>query len=234
MTIKLHMDTATTGSATSSVGSELVESRPCGKQSAFNGAPFYGSVRERKKPATRCDEMAERILKRIAATESSDLDLPDSDEEAPEDVAVLDDLEKDLEQDVDSSDEKLVHTVPAAPKRAALWKTTDSSSQTWVPDFNVISDSGEARALWRPFEYFPEYISDEVWETMSTAMNTAHVVETGKSFCTTPDNVVSWVPSNSYVLGKTNESAFCCKQHDKKRFFHTEVATQSCECPWGR
>ncbi|KAH9370781.1 hypothetical protein HPB48_014723 [Haemaphysalis longicornis] len=139
-----------------------------------------------------CDETAERILERIAARESSDLDLSDSDEEAPEDVAVLDDLEKDLEPDVDSSDEEPVHTVPAAPKRAALWKTTDSSSQTWVPDFNVISDSGEARALWRPFEYFPEYISDEVWETVSTAMNTAHVVETGKSFCTTPDNVVSW------------------------------------------
>lgn len=64
-------------------------------------------------------------LERIAARDSSDLDLSDSDEEAPEDVAVLDDLEKDLEPDVDSSDEEHVHTVPAAPKRAALWKTTD-------------------------------------------------------------------------------------------------------------
>lgn len=53
------------------------------------------------------------------------MDLSDSDEEAPEDVAVLDDLEKDLEPDVDSSDEEPVHTAPAAPKRAALWKTTD-------------------------------------------------------------------------------------------------------------
>lgn len=117
------------------------------------------------------------------------MDLSDSDEEAPEDVAVLDDLEKDLEPDVDSSDEEPVHTAPAAPKRAALWKTTDSSPQAWLPDFNVTSDSGEVRALWRPFEYFQEYISDEMWETMSTAMNTAHVVETGKSLCTTPEEL---------------------------------------------
>lgn len=72
-----------------------------------------------------CDETAERILERIAARESSDLDLSDSDEEAPEDVAVLDDLYKDLEPDVESSDEEPVHTVPAAPKRAVIWKTTD-------------------------------------------------------------------------------------------------------------
>ncbi|XP_037281835.1 uncharacterized protein LOC119174838 [Rhipicephalus microplus] len=208
---------------------------------AFSNAAFYGSVRERNRPRV-CDETAERILERIAARESSDLDLSDSDEEAPEDVAVLDDLEKHLEPDVDSSDEEPVHTAPAAPKRAALWKTTDSSPQAWLPDFNVTSDSGEVRALWRPFEYFQEYISDEMWETMSTAMNTAHVVETGKSLCTTPEelkvffcsfdhNVVSWVASNSYVLGKTNEGAFSCKPHDKRAFFHTEVATQSCECP---
>ncbi|KAH8033066.1 hypothetical protein HPB51_006028 [Rhipicephalus microplus] len=136
-----------------------------------------------------CDETAERILERIAARESSDLDLSDSDEELPEDVAVLDDLEKDLEPDVDSSDEEPVHTAPAAPKRVALWKTTDSSPQAWLPDFNVTSDSGEVRALWRPFEYFQEYISDEMWETMSTAMNTAHVVETRKSLCTTPEEL---------------------------------------------
>ncbi|KAL3246283.1 hypothetical protein MRX96_057764 [Rhipicephalus microplus] len=172
---------------------------------AFSGAAFYGSVRERNRPRV-CDETAERILERIAARESSDLDLSDSDEEAPEDVAVLDDLEKYLEPDVDSSDEEAVHTAPAAPKRAALWKTTDSSPQAWLPDFNVTSDSSEVRALWRPFEYFQEYISDEMWETMSTAMNTAHVVETGKRLCTTPEEL-------------------------KRAFFHTEVATQSCECP---
>ncbi|KAL3220637.1 hypothetical protein MRX96_050335 [Rhipicephalus microplus] len=69
-----------------------------------------------------------------ASRESSDFDLSDSDEEAPEEVAVWDDLEQDLEPDVDSSDEEPVHPVPAAPKRTALCKTTDSSPQAWVPD----------------------------------------------------------------------------------------------------
>ncbi|KAH8021555.1 hypothetical protein HPB51_015951 [Rhipicephalus microplus] len=85
---------------------------------------YTGSLLRGNRPRV-CDETAERILERIAARESSDLDLSDSDEEAPEDVAVLDDLEKHLEPDVDSSDEEPVHTAPAAPKRAALWKTTD-------------------------------------------------------------------------------------------------------------
>ncbi|KAL3188991.1 hypothetical protein MRX96_003137 [Rhipicephalus microplus] len=126
---------------------------------ACSGAAFYGSVREKTRPRV-CNETAERILEKIAARESSDLDLSDSDEKAPEDVAVWDDLEKDLEPDVDSSDKEPVHTVPAASKRAALSKTTDSSPQAWGSDF-VTPHSGEVRVLWRPFEYFQKYISDK-------------------------------------------------------------------------
>ncbi|KAH9372051.1 hypothetical protein HPB48_020500 [Haemaphysalis longicornis] len=48
----------------------------------------------------------------------------------PENVAVSDDLEKVSEPDVDSSDEEPVQTVPAAPKRAALWNATDREPVT--------------------------------------------------------------------------------------------------------
>ncbi|KAK8758213.1 hypothetical protein V5799_004155 [Amblyomma americanum] len=71
------------------------------------------------------DATAERVLERIAAGQSSDLDLSDSYEEAPEDVAVSSHPE-DFEPDHESSDDEPVQTAAAPPKRAVLWKISDS------------------------------------------------------------------------------------------------------------
>lgn len=58
-----------------------------------------------------------------------------------------------------------------------------------MEDFPVVADGLQGRASWAPNEYFQQYITDEIFESMALAMNTKHVAETGKSLDTSVEEL---------------------------------------------
>lgn len=58
-----------------------------------------------------------------------------------------------------------------------------------MADFSAFADGQQGRTSWAPNEYFQQYITDEVFESMALAMNTKHVAETGKSLDTSVEEL---------------------------------------------
>ncbi|KAM7312696.1 piggyBac transposable element-derived protein 3 [Ixodes scapularis] len=58
-----------------------------------------------------------------------------------------------------------------------------------MADFSAFADGQQGRTCWAPNEYFQQYITDEVFESMALAMNTKHVAETGKSLDTSVEEL---------------------------------------------
>ncbi|KAL3252641.1 hypothetical protein MRX96_054859 [Rhipicephalus microplus] len=134
---------------------------------AFSGAAFYG-----KRPRVS-DQTAERILERIAGTATSDIDLPNSDDDTLVDStfsAPLDTLSS--EEDKNRDDER-----PSASKttKGQSWKRHDGQLPSWIPDFTSTPDDSHQRVSWSPSDYLVQYVPHEVFEMMAFAMNTTYV-----------------------------------------------------------
>ncbi|KAK8784396.1 hypothetical protein V5799_009238 [Amblyomma americanum] len=145
----------------------------------FSAAAFYGNCRRRDRPRVS-DDTADAILQRIAQGNSSDIDLSDSDDDTivdPNFSALLDDASSSADE---SSDDDRPST-SCAGGAEKTWKRHQGQLPTWIPDFRSPTDETELWLFWVPFDYFLQYIPNEVYEKMAIAMNRTYVQDTGNS-----------------------------------------------------
>ncbi|XP_070383803.1 piggyBac transposable element-derived protein 3-like isoform X2 [Dermacentor albipictus] len=127
------------------------------------------------------DTTADRILERIEQG-TSDLDISNSDEDSIGDIFTPSvPLEDSSSEDKESSDED---THLDSEKTQMPYRPNTSS----IGLFQPFVDSQNGRE-WSPYDYFKEYVPDELFCTMAAAMNTCHIVQTGKSLKTSGEEL---------------------------------------------
>ncbi|KAG0420566.1 hypothetical protein HPB47_003424, partial [Ixodes persulcatus] len=92
-------------------------------------------------------------------------------------------------EDSSSEEDEPRASTSATKKRQSLWKACQSSPLSRVPDFQAVPDDVGKRADCTPYEYFQQYVTDEMYAMMAMAMNTKKVAETGKSLNTSAEEM---------------------------------------------
>ncbi|XP_072141062.1 piggyBac transposable element-derived protein 3-like isoform X2 [Dermacentor andersoni] len=128
------------------------------------------------------DMTADRILERIEQESTSDLDRSNSEEDCIGDIFTpsvpLDDSSS---EDKESSDED---THLESEKTQMPYRSNTSSMGLFQPFVD-----NQNRREWSPYDYFKEYVPDELFCMMAEAMNTCHIVQTGKSLKTSSEEL---------------------------------------------